>query len=74
MCCAAKEYEIPACNGITTRRTHANNSAIGFDIFDKVHSLGNTGRITALCVDERVRDMGLEKPLIRNLTRRFPNL
>jgi ribosomal protein S18 acetylase RimI-like enzyme len=27
--------------------------------FDKFHSLGMTGRITALCVTEKVRDMGI---------------
>lgn len=32
--------------------------------FDKFHSIGKTGRITALCVDERSRDMGIGGALL----------
>ncbi|MGC3947312.1 MAG: GNAT family N-acetyltransferase [Chryseolinea sp.] len=32
--------------------------------FDKFHSVGKTGRITALCVHEKVRDMGIGGALL----------
>ena len=32
--------------------------------FDKFHSLGKTARITALCVDEKVRDAGIGGTLV----------
>jgi N-acetylglutamate synthase-like GNAT family acetyltransferase len=32
--------------------------------FDKFHSLGKTGRITALCVEESVRDIGIGGSLL----------
>ena len=32
--------------------------------FDKFHSLGKTGRITALCVDESIRDIGIGGSLL----------
>jgi N-acetylglutamate synthase-like GNAT family acetyltransferase len=32
--------------------------------FDKFHSIGKTGRITAVCVDEKMRDLGIGGALL----------
>jgi N-acetylglutamate synthase-like GNAT family acetyltransferase len=32
--------------------------------FDKFHSIGKTGRITAVCVDEKMRDLGVGGALL----------